>query len=406
MANLFNCQAFTAPDRYIGAQSQPIPCAQGDVFTLTSTIRFVSGDPTQMFARVSVEFFNLDLSVFYGFITNIAVLTDNGWHIAVVTGSVPVGAQIAVITTDCEYQPGQAATKFSWEVSDYRVIQNGQAVYAPLQNINPSLTSYAILQEFVYPLYYLSLLSSEYQTAPMLFAFLATLIQPTTDLLACMLQLYQAFNLNTAIGAQLDVIGQIEGASRTLPFQPSTGGVSATLTANVGIGLRAASVSNTIGMVVGNTVFVGLGFPEPVIITAINPGVSFTADFGRLHSAGSPVRAGGVDLNPILTDADYRTLIIATIAQNQWNGQIDSLYQLWAVLFPAGRIIFIDNQNMTATIILAGAFSDIQQAMILNGLIIPRPQAVLYNYSLSPLPVLGYDQSNANVAGWDTGHYT
>ena len=408
MANRFNCQAFTAPDRFIGAESPQIPCAPGDVFTLTSTIKFVAGDPTQMFPRVALLFFSGDMSTFFGIIENIAVLTDNGWHIAVATGVVPAGAQVAVVESNCDYQAGGAASSISWEVSDYRITQNGVPLYAPLLIIDPGLSNYSLTSEFVFPLYYLSLLTSEYQSAPNLYAFLATLTQPATDLIACMLQMYQAFDLSTAEGAQLDVIGQIEGASRTLPFQPSTGGVNAVLTAGVvGGGSRTALVSNTINMVVGNSVFVGgLGITrESVAITAINPGVSFTGVFVNGHRSGQPVTAFGVDINPILTDDDYRTLIVATIAQNQWNGQIDSLYQLWNVLFPTGRIIFFDNQDMTATIVLAGAFSDIQQGMILNGLIIPRPQAVLYNYSLAELPILGFDFNNATIAGWDTGHF-
>lgn len=181
--------------------------------------------------------------------------------------------------------------------------------------------------------YYLSLVSSQYQNSPKFLAWLQALLTPFIDAGVMAGLMVNAFDLDSAIGPQLDVIGQIVGANRTVGFQPS-GGVS-----------------------------------------------------------------------PRLNDLTYRMLIRAKIAQNRWNGQIRSLYTLWPTLFPGGTITFIDNQDMTATIILSGAFTSIAQDLITHGYIIPRPEGVLYTYTFATLPIFGFDQNNTFVAGFDLGHF-
>lgn len=110
-------------------------------------------------------------------------------------------------------------------------------------------------------------------------------------------------------------------------------------------------------------------------------------------------------VSPILDDTTYRLLLFAKLAINTWNGKIPSLYPLWQTLFPGGNIIFIDNQNMTATIILAGTFSSIETDLIVNGLIVPRPETVLYDYVIgATFPIFGADLDNSFIAGADLGH--
>jgi len=110
-------------------------------------------------------------------------------------------------------------------------------------------------------------------------------------------------------------------------------------------------------------------------------------------------------VSPVLDDATYRIYIKAKIAQNQWDGTLPSLYPIWATLFPSGRIIIIDNQNMTATITLIGAFTSITKDLISNGYIVPRPEGVLYNYVFGTLPFFGFGSSPGFIAGFDTGHW-
>lgn len=109
-------------------------------------------------------------------------------------------------------------------------------------------------------------------------------------------------------------------------------------------------------------------------------------------------------VSPILDDATYRLLLYATIAKNTWDGKLVSLYPIWKSLFPGGRLVINDNQNMTATVILSGSFTSIIQDLITNGFIVPRPEGVLYDYTYSDLPIFGADLNNAFIAGADLGH--
>lgn len=180
--------------------------------------------------------------------------------------------------------------------------------------------------------YYLSLITSEYQGSANFLNWLGVVLGVISDIQQLFCGMVSNFDLDTAVGAQLDIIGQLIGANRVVGFQP-TGGVS-----------------------------------------------------------------------PTLDDVSYKIYLKAKIAQNQWSGQLDSLYGIWTSLFPGGFIDVIDNQNMTCTILLSGAFTSIMQDLITNGYIIPRPEAVQYNFSFATLPIFGFDQNNTFVAGFDLGH--
>jgi hypothetical protein len=142
-----------------------------------------------------------------------------------------------------------------------------------------------------------------------------------------------AYDIDNASGNQLDVIGELLGVSRTVPFQPS-GGIS-----------------------------------------------------------------------PVLDDDTYRTLLYATQAKNNWDGKTASLYPIWKFIFPNASLSIIDHQNMTADIVFSGNLSSIEQELILNGLIVPRPETVLYNPSATSSIIFGFDLNNATISGFDIGHF-
>jgi len=195
--------------------------------------------------------------------------------------------------------------------------------------------------------YYLQLLSSEYTNSPKLNALLYVLLKKFDDVSQCLTSFDTALDLDSASGAQLDALGTIAGASRVLPFQPSFG------------------------------------------------------------------------VSPVLDDPTYRTYIKAKIGQNQWDGTQTNLYALWHSLFPTVRIVVADNQNMSATLDIGGLPSSILIDMIAgyavngatsgtvqNGLIVPRPEGVEYNFNLGTLPAFGFDLDNSYVAGFDVGHWS
>jgi hypothetical protein len=181
--------------------------------------------------------------------------------------------------------------------------------------------------------------------APQFNALLYVLLKKFDDVSQCLVQLDTAIDLDVAVGVQLDWLGQVVGAVRTLPFQPSFG------------------------------------------------------------------------VSPVLDDDTYRIYIKAKIAQNQWDGTIDALYQIWVSLFPSVKLIIKDNQNMTATLDIGGLPSTLLIDMIAgyavngaltgtvrNGLIVPRPEGVEYTFSLVSGPVFGWGTVNTDfIAAWGVG---
>lgn len=185
--------------------------------------------------------------------------------------------------------------------------------------------------EFLTLDYYLKLVTSEYRNSPKFLSWLLACLRPLDDANECLASFVTSFDLDFAVGVQLDALGVIIGQSRTVGFQPS-GGVS-----------------------------------------------------------------------PVLTDTTYRTLLKARILQNQWSGTINSLYTSWQLLFPGGRITIVDNHNMTATIILSGAFDSIMSDLIQQGYIVPRPETVQYDFAFATTPIFSVDFDNSLLAGVDMG---
>lgn len=181
--------------------------------------------------------------------------------------------------------------------------------------------------------YYTGVLTSEYKPTVQFNQWLQAVLNIATDISNLLQFITSAFDLDFAVGVQLDTLGVIVGVSRIVPFQPS-GGVS-----------------------------------------------------------------------PTLDDDTYRLLIKATIANNQWDGKIGSLSPIWKQLFPSGQISIINNQNMTATIVMTGSFSSIIQDLISNDMIVPRPQAVQYNYLFGDTPYFGFGPANSFIAGFGAGHW-
>jgi hypothetical protein len=183
--------------------------------------------------------------------------------------------------------------------------------------------------------YYQNILTHQYATpsSPKLNALLYVLLKKFDDVSQCLVKMDTALDLDSAVGVQLDMLGAVVGASRTVGFQPS-GGVS-----------------------------------------------------------------------PILDDTTYRIYIKAKIAQNQWDGTRNQLYEIWQQLFPGGQIIIIDNQNMTCSIALKGTFTSILKDLITNGYVIPRSQGVLYTYVFGTLPYFGFGSSPGFISGFGSGHW-
>ena len=180
--------------------------------------------------------------------------------------------------------------------------------------------------------YYLNLFTSQYKLSQKFLTWAQRCWQPVDDLTNLLSFISSNYDLDYAVGKQLDVCGLLLGQSRTLGFQPSN------------------------------------------------------------------------SVSPVLDDNTYRLLLKAKRVRNSWSGKTVDLYAAWQSLFPGGRIIINDNQNMTATIFVTGSFNSIILDLINNGYIVPRPEGVLYNYVTGNLPIFGADENNTYIAGADLGH--
>lgn len=170
------------------------------------------------------------------------------------------------------------------------------------------------------------------------------------------------YDLDAAIGRQLDVVGEWVGRSRnlTVPLE----GVYFSLDTE------------------------GVGFDEGTWKGRFDP------DSGLVS----------------LPDDSYRTLLKATIAANYWDGTIPQAYQIWEVLFGEDgyEILIQDYGDMTMLIALVGPTPDaVTLALFKGGYLSLKPAGVQITYYVVPsvpnTPIFGFDADSEQVKGFDQG---
>lgn len=210
---------------------------------------------------------------------------------------------------------------------------------------------------------YLALITSEHSDKPIYIATLTALLQPAVYIYDQVGGLPEKFDLDTAVGAQLDVVGEWVGRSR----------------------------------------FIGIPLT----------GVYFAWDDTVQTGWDSGVWQGQFDPDSgltILPDDSYRRLLKAKIAANHWDGTIPGAYAAWEEVFDGDSIIVIqDNQDMSMTVGIAGDQLDIvSQALLINGYIPLKPEGVRVNYyiiSVDDGPLFAWDVQNSTLDGWEIGSW-
>jgi len=136
------------------------------------------------------------------------------------------------------------------------------------------------------------------------------------------------WNVQTAIGYGLDVWGRIVGVNRVLPVISSDF-----------FGFAQASDAN---------------------------------GFGQAPFYNSQ----GLTTNYALSDPAFRLLVLAKAAANIWDGSIPGLNTILRLLFP-GQICYVtDGLNMTMTYTFEWTLSPVQQSVIANSGVLPKPCGV------------------------------
>lgn len=210
---------------------------------------------------------------------------------------------------------------------------------------------------------YLSLVTSEHADKPNFIAFLSALLQPTVDNINVVATLPTLFDVDTAVGQQLDFVAQWIGFSRALA-EPIAG-------------------------VYFSLDTVGVGLDEGVWFDPFDP-------------------TEGVVL---LDDGTFRIMLYAKIAANMWSGSLEDAEKILAevfVGFPNTHVFIEDNFDMSITIGVTGVLpSALFQALLEQGYFTVKPEGVrIAAVNIGPGPFFGLDNENYNISGLDVGTFT
>jgi len=210
---------------------------------------------------------------------------------------------------------------------------------------------------------YLNLATSLYRGKPNFTALCTALMQPLVDLQGLLGAVRSGFDLDTAVGAQLDQVGEWVGRSRYLAV-PLEG------------------------------VYFSWGIP----------GVGW----GQGSWKGPYDPESGMVALP---DDVYRTLLRAKIAANSWDGTIPGAYEVWQTLFKgSGPIIVIqDLQDMTMVVGVAGQSLDaVTRSLLVHGYLPLKPAGVRIRYFAVPPAggkIFAWGCDSEALGGWGIGSW-
>lgn len=209
---------------------------------------------------------------------------------------------------------------------------------------------------------YTSLVTSEHQK-PIFLAIISTLTQGYVDAQNVLASMPGLFDVDDAVGQQLDIVGEWVGVSR-----------------NLSVPLTGVYFSFDIA---------GVGFDQGTWHGPFDPDTTLDA----------------------LPDDSYRQLIYAKIANNQWDGTIPGAYEFMDKVFP-GNVFFIqDNQDMSMLMGVTGSqpLNAVSSALLTGGYLDIKPAGVRINGYVTPSvysqPFFGFDSENTMVSGFDEGAF-
>lgn len=212
---------------------------------------------------------------------------------------------------------------------------------------------------------YVDLITSYHASKPLFVQHVDLSTRPLVDAASTMAGMTAAFDIDTAVGVQLDIIGEWVGSSRVVS-EPITGVYFSFDTD-------------------------GLGFEQGVWQGPYDPDSGFTK----------------------LSDEVYRVILKAKIAINNWDGTNDSLPDILNTALTGSGLAMqiIDNQDMTISVIVFPEtdIADVSRellAAIRQGYLTVKAAGVLAGSIITPstgTQMFGFDLDNEYFAGFDTG---
>lgn len=207
---------------------------------------------------------------------------------------------------------------------------------------------------------YQRLITSYHKHKPKFYDHISLITQPFIDIQAQTNQQVNDFDLDTAIGVQLDAVGLWIGIGRVI-----------------------------------KTPIEGVYFSLNIEGIGFNQGV-WQGKFD----------AGGLT---VLDDDTYRTILRAKIAANHWDGTTETLSDVYQAIFPdhKTRIFAVDNFDMTMDVFITGEeISAVMKAVIAQGYLDVKPSTVgIKSYTITSEPgrLFGFNIDNEFIAGFNTG---
>lgn len=205
---------------------------------------------------------------------------------------------------------------------------------------------------------YLNLITSLYRSQPKFMALCEALVAPLVEVQEVLGLTGEAFDLDDAVGVQLDQVGEWVGRSRDLTT-PLTG---------VYFSWDESDV----------------GWNEGTWRGPYDPETGLTS----------------------LPDDVYRMLLRAKIAANGWDGTIPGAYEIWDQLFDSSGIIIViqDGQDMSMVVGVAGVVPDVVfRSLLIGGYLPLKPVGVCIRYYALPVetgPLFSWDCDSDAVSGW------
>lgn len=211
---------------------------------------------------------------------------------------------------------------------------------------------------------YIDLITEEHRDKPKFVATVAASVSPFVKIQDVLRSFPAAFDVDTAVGVQLDVVGQW-----------------------VGIGRRVKTPITNVYMEWDSTA--ELGWDAGIWKGQFDPDDGLT----------------------LLPDDSYRLLIKAKIAANNWDGTIPGAYQIWETVFKGSYLIIEDLQDMTMTVGVSGvALSTLDTKLLQDGYLVVKPAGVrIRDYAIIPVAgvLFAWDSPETAIyGGWESGKWT
>lgn len=209
---------------------------------------------------------------------------------------------------------------------------------------------------------YLDLIPAQHRQQPKFIAMVELRVGVQVHVQELLASMIAKFDVDLALGDQLDIIGQWVGVSR-----------------DVNIPIEGIYFSWD-----GSDPYVGW-------------------DFGNWQPENAPTAITS------LPDDSYRSLVKAKIAANKWDGTTEGAYDVWDEVFTDLNILIQDHQDMSYDLIVMGGIVDsLTQALITGGYIPLKPEGVRvrdYYFPIDSGPLFGWNIESDFIQGWGEGSW-